>query len=146
MITYEDIEAFRDANVYWDADYEKEQRDAMTVPEMVHEFATTAGQKPSASLSVQLVKEEFKEWVESLYSAPLDIRGDAAELKELADLVYVVYGYARVMGWDLDEAVRRVHENNMGRMRQPDGSIKRREDGKIIKNPDYPKVQLEDLV
>ena len=49
-------------------------------------------------------------------------------------------------GYDLDEAVRRVHINNMGRMLQPDGTIKRREDGKIIKNPDYPKVKLDDLV
>ena len=57
-----------------------------------------------------------------------------------------LYGYANTRGWDLDEAVRRVHDNNMGRMYQPDGTIKRREDGKIIKNKDYPKVKLEDLV
>jgi len=50
------------------------------------------------------------------------------------------------MGYDLDEAVRRVHENNVGRCVQPDGSVKRREDGKIIKNKDYPKVNLTDLV
>jgi predicted HAD superfamily Cof-like phosphohydrolase len=68
------------------------------------------------------------------------------ELKELADLTYVIFGYARVRGWNLLEAVSRVHENNMGRCVQPDGSIKRREDGKVLKNPDYPAVDLSDLV
>lgn len=44
------------------------------------------------------------------------------------------------------EAFKRVHENNMGRMFQEDGSIKRRKDGKIIKNRKYPKVKLGDLL
>jgi predicted HAD superfamily Cof-like phosphohydrolase len=60
--------------------------------------------------------------------------------------VYVIYGYANARGWDLDEALYRVHSNNLGRMYQPDGSIKRREDGKIEKNDSYPKVDLGDLV
>ena len=34
----------------------------------------------------------------------------------------------------------------MGRMYQPDGTIKRRDDGKILKNKEYPKVDLADLV
>jgi len=67
-------------------------------------------------------------------------------LKELADLVYVCFGYAVTYGWDLTEAVSRVHENNMGRMFQPDGSIKYREDGKVMKNKEYPPVDLSDLV
>jgi len=64
----------------------------------------------------------------------------------LADLVYVIYGFANAKGWDLDEAIRRVHVNNLGRCIQPDGTIQRRVDGKILKNKDYPKVNLEDLV
>lgn len=44
------------------------------------------------------------------------------------------------------EAFTRVHKNNMGRVFQSDGTIKRREDGKILKNPDYPKVVLKDLI
>jgi len=46
----------------------------------------------------------------------------------------------------LDEAVRRVHENNVGRCVQPDGTVKRREDNKILKNKDFPKVDLSDLL
>ena len=50
------------------------------------------------------------------------------------------------MGWDLSEALHRVHENNLARVIQDDGTIKRREDGKIIKNPNAPKINLEDLL
>jgi predicted HAD superfamily Cof-like phosphohydrolase len=68
------------------------------------------------------------------------------DLKKLTDLAYEVCGYANAVGYDLDEAIRRVHANNLGRCLQPDGTIKRREDGKVIKNPDYPKVTLADLI
>jgi predicted house-cleaning noncanonical NTP pyrophosphatase (MazG superfamily) len=111
----------------------------MTPMDMVTEFAEKTGQKPDPILYGRLIEEEYKEWAEEVFDK-------AAELKELADLVYVIYGYAKAHGYNLDEAVRRVHKNNLGRCTQPDGTIKRREDGKIIKNPDYPKVALGDLV
>jgi len=115
-----------------------------TTMDMVREFAKITGQEPNPKMSSKLIVEEFNEW----FAEAFDLRptGYASELKELSDLLYVVYGYANAKGWNLDEAVRRVHENNVGRCIQPDGSIKRREDGKIEKNKDYPKVQLEDLV
>ena len=110
-----------------------------TPMDMVKYYYNTAGIKPDVQTAVTLVEEELEEWRwEDLFT-----EGD---LKELADLVYVIYGYALAMGYDLDEALCRVHSNNIGRMTQPDGTIKRREDGKIIKNPDYPKVDLSDLV
>ena len=111
----------------------------MTSPsEMVKEFMFKSGQTPDKLLYEGLVIEEYGEWVEA--------DADEEEIKELADLIYVIYGYAVSKGWDLDEAVRRVHENNVGRMYQEDGTIWRRDDGKIIKNKSYPKVNLEDLV
>jgi len=108
--------------------------------EMVKQYKKVTGQEADPKLYEQLLEEEYQEWLDS------DLEGAQAELKELADLVYVIYGYANACGWDLDEALYRVHSNNLGRMYQPDGSIKRREDGKIIRNPDYPKVDLSDLV
>ena len=112
-----------------------------TPTEMVKEYAKVSGQKPDVLLYQRLMGEEFDEWADETTT-----NDKVAELKELADLLYVIYGYANARGWDVEEALKRVHENNMGRMRQPDGSIKRREDGKIIKSPDYPKVTLEDLI
>lgn len=117
----------------------QEVTEPRTVMYMVREFATITEQTPDELLYERLIVEEYEEWKKEVF------RG-ADELKELADLVYVIYGYANARGYDLDEAVSRVHVNNIGRCIQPDGSIKRREDGKILKNPDYPKVSLEDLV
>lgn len=113
----------------------------MTPMEMVQQFQRVSGQEPDPALYRDLVHEEFFEWDTEWRSIT-----KAPQLKELADLVYVIYGYANSRGWDLDEALKRVHANNMGRMYQPDGTIQRREDGKIVKNKDYPKVRLEDLV
>jgi predicted HAD superfamily Cof-like phosphohydrolase len=112
-----------------------------TVPEMVREFAKVTGQKGTQGLYANLIQEEFDEWRSEYLRNTKE-----PQLKELADLVYVIYGYASAVGYDLSEAISRVHENNMGRCIQPDGSIQRREDGKILKRKDYPKVQLEDLV
>lgn len=131
MITEQDLEAFG----YWSHETQEPQK---TPTEMVKEYAKTSGQKPDAGLYAELITEEFEEWVGEFAPVP--------ELKELADLLYVIYGYANARGWDVEEALRRVHKNNMGRMYQPDGTIKRRADGKIEKNKDYPKVDLSDLV
>ena len=121
----------------------------ITISEMVEEYVTTANQPVNEDMAAKLVTEEYGEWADEAYPEQL-FRDrpdkDKLELKELADLIYVCYGRARAKGWDLDKAVERVHENNMGRMFQPDGTIQFREDGKVMKNKDCPKVYLGDLV
>ena len=117
---------------------EKAKVFCMTPMDMVQEFAKVTGQVPKVDLYEKLIYEEYDEWLEEI--------DPSKELKELSDLVYVIFGYANAMGWDLMEAVRRVHVNNLGRCKQQDGTIQRREDGKIIKNPAYPAVDLSDLV
>ena len=136
MITEHDLEAFG----YWSYETQEPQK---TPTEMVKEYAKVSGQKPDAGLYAALIEEEFKEWFQEFIVYGSQKKD---ELKELADLLYVIYGYANARGWDVEEALRRVHKNNMGRMYQPDGTIKRRADGKIEKNKDYPKVDLSDLV
>lgn len=134
MITDEDIQAFEEANSY----YTHKGFIKSSIPSLVMSFMRKAQQEPDKDLYFRLVLEESDEWFRA--------ESQAEELKELADLVYVIYGYAISNGWDLDEAIRRVHNNNMGRMTQPDGTIRRRLDGKIEKNPHYPKVDLSDLL
>jgi predicted HAD superfamily Cof-like phosphohydrolase len=56
--------------------------------------------------------------------------------KELADLLYVVYGAADSFDIDVDEAFRRVHASNMSKLGE-DGKPVRREDGKVLKGPNY---------
>lgn len=132
MITDHDIRDMDTNGVMW------EYYNSPLVSEMVKEFSEVLDQEPNPTLYQHLIFEEFEEFETAFYKED--------ELKEMADLVYVVYGYANAKGYNLDEALRRVHANNLGRCIQPDGSILRREDGKIIKNKDYPKVMLDDLV
>lgn len=131
MITEEDMQAFG----YYTLDREKAKA---TPTEMVKEFAKVTGQTPNRKLYSNLIHEEYLEWQNEV--AP------EKELKELADLLYVIYGYANACGWDIQEALYRVHKNNLERILQPDGSIKRREDGKILKIDNPPKVILSDLL
>ena len=113
-----------------------------SIAEMVDEFAVAADQPKDILMSKKLVLEEFQELVDEWSDSASKPEN---RLKEMGDLVYVLFANARAEGYDLEEAVKRIHKNNMGRMFQPDGTIKRRDDGKILKNKEYPKVYLKDL-
>ena len=93
-----------------------------------------------------LIVEEFKEFLEAeemLFRNNIDFPAEA--LKELADLVYVCYQYAENMGWFLDEALDRVHQSNMSKLDE-DGKPIYREDGKVLKGPNYAPPNLTDLI
>ena len=93
-----------------------------------------------------LITEEFKEFLEA--DGMLFRNGNeypANCLKELSDLVYVCYQYAANMGWDLDEAMFRVHQSNMSKL-DDEGKPIYREDGKVLKGPNYKPPNLADLV
>ena len=93
-----------------------------------------------------LIVEEFKEFIEAEYNmALMDINSRADCLKELADLVYVCAQYAENMDWDLEQALRRVHKSNMSKLGE-DGKPIKREDGKVLKGPNYQPPNLSDLV
>lgn len=69
----------------------------------------------------------------------------AALLKELCDLQYVLSGFAVTFGLPFDEAFQRVHESNMSKL-GPDGKPVYRDDGKVMKGPNYKEPNLTDLV
>ena len=101
---------------------------------------------PARTRQRNLITEEFKEFLEAealLYLTSSKPKEDC--LKELADLVYVCYQYASNMGWNLDEAMHRVHESNMSKL-DNEGNPIYREDGKVLKGPNYKPPNLEDLV
>jgi len=59
--------------------------------------------------------------------------------------VYVCQQEAAAFGWDLQTAYNRVHASNMSKLGE-DGKPLRREDGKILKGPNYFVPSLIDLV
>ena len=120
------------------------------ISEQAKEFRTQYNLKSSAtkgkrSYQKNLIVEEFKEFLEAeglLFRKNNNIHAEA--LKELADLVYVCYQYAENMGWFLDEALDRVHASNMSKLGE-DGEPVYREDGKVLKGPNYKPPDLTDL-
>ena len=98
------------------------------------------------SVQKNLIVEEFNEFLEAdglLFRNGPSFQSDT--LKELADLVYVCFQYAENMGWDLDEAMNRVHLSNMSKLGE-DGKPIYREDGKVLKGPNYAPPTLTDLL
>ena len=114
-----------------------------SLQEQAMEFRTRYGiksSKESRTMQRDLIVEEFKEF---MYAATEE--GYDAELKELADLVYVCFQYAENMEWDLEEAMNRVHKSNLSKLGL-DGKPIRRPDGKVMKGPKYQPPNLSDLV
>lgn len=102
----------------------------------------------SLNLQQSLIDEEHLEVAYAYLDLKEDITNKRARehlLKELADLVYVCHQMAAAFGWDLQTAHNRVHESNMSKLGE-DGKPIRREDGKILKGPNYFVPSLIDLV
>lgn len=98
-------------------------------------------------LQIDLIAEESNEFFMAYDDALNDIqnpRSREAALKELADLVYVCFQFAAAAGWELDEALARVHRSNMSKL--VDGKPVKREDGKVLKGPNYEPPFLTDLI
>ena len=102
--------------------------------------------RKTTSYQTRLISEEYTEFIEAeslIYRDNPKFREDT--LKELADLVYVCYQYAENMGWSLDEALDRIHKSNMSKLGE-DGKPIYREDGKVLKGPNYKPPSLTDLI
>ena len=95
-----------------------------------------------------LIEEESNEFLEACKDLR-DVANTPANhfevLKELSDLVFVCYQFAAAYGLDLDTAMERVFESNMSKLGD-DGKPIYREDGKVLKGPNYKKPKLDDLI
>ena len=102
---------------------------------LVHPSPTVVDER-TRELRIRLIQEEFEELKEAL------ARGDLESIsKELADLLYVVYGTAVSHGIDMDPVFREVHRSNMSKV----GGYKR-EDGKWVKPATYSPACIEPIL
>ena len=100
------------------------------------QVSPTAASEETKRLRIRLIQEEFDELKESMAEGNL-----AALAKEMADLLYVVYGTAVSYGIDMDPVFREVHRSNLSKV----GGYKR-EDGKWVKPPTYSPADIEPLL
>ena len=104
--------------------------------------------RAALSLRLKLIQEEYRELCAELLSMQGDHNNkdkQANVLKEVCDCIYVLVGFMEKLGYDTDEAFKRVHESNMSKTNL-EGKAEYREDGKLIKGDNYKPPVLIDLV
>ena len=120
--------------------------------ERVQEFMKVFGQevkeKPewpngeTMELRIDLIEEELGEFKDAILSAD----GTLVDIADaLSDLLYVVYGAGHSFGLDLDACFKEVHRSNMSKLDEYGKPIYR-EDGKVLKGPDFTEPDLESMI
>lgn len=82
-----------------------------------------------AGMYADLITEEFDEWWAAQPGSPDD--ADAC-----IDIMVVLIGYMFSRGWPAEELWKEVVRSNMSKV-GPDGFVRRREDGKILKPENF---------
>ena len=119
---------------------------------LVEEFMTTFGQEVKikaewpnedvCDLRVDLISEEFDELREAIYTK----EGTLVDVADaLTDLLVVIYGAGHAFGIDLDSCFAEVHRSNMSKLGE-DGKPIYREDGKVLKGPNFSEPDLKGIV
>ena len=113
----------------------------------VRDFMKTFGQevktepelpdKETAKLRIELIVEELNELIDANEDKDLIGIADA-----LTDILYVTYGAGHAFGIDLDSCFREVQRSNMSKLGE-DGKPIYREDGKVLKGPNYSEPDLK---
>jgi len=113
----------------------------------VRDFMKTFGQEvktepefpteETAKLRIELIVEELNELIDANEDKDLVGIADA-----LTDILYVTYGAGHAFGIDLDSCFREVQRSNMSKLGE-DGKPIYREDGKVLKGPNYSEPDLK---
>jgi predicted HAD superfamily Cof-like phosphohydrolase len=102
---------------------------------ILNPFPTVVDER-TRELRVRLIQEEFDELKEAIAAEDLP-----SIAKEMADLLYVVYGTAVSYGIDMEPVFREVHRSNISKV----GGHKR-EDGKWVKPATYSPARIEPIL
>ena len=110
-----------------------------------HPVGTASFLEPKElQLRLRLIDEERDELWKAIGEYLIGEGGRKEIYKELGDLLYVVLGFAVTFGIPLDVVFDRIHKSNMSKVGD-DGKPIYREDGKVIKGPNYRPPDLSDL-
>ena len=91
-----------------------------------------------ASLYYKLIKEEFDE----LCDASIRVE----ELDAIADLIWVLIGYAHARGYNIEGAWNEVARSNMSKIDPVSGKVIKRADGKILKPETFSPPNLQPFI
>ena len=118
--------------------------------EKVRTFMRTFGQEvktrpdipdgKTVNLRIELIAEELEELWDACEKKDVTEIADA-----LTDILYVTYGAGHAFGIDLDKCFQEVQNSNMSKL-GTDGKPIYREDGKIMKGPNYSEPNLKKVL
>jgi predicted HAD superfamily Cof-like phosphohydrolase len=100
----------------------------------------TIPSKERVDLRLSLIEEELGELREAIEANDIVEIADA-----LTDILYVTYGAGLEFGVPLDVCFHEVHSSNMSKLGE-DGNPIYREDGKIMKGPNYFPPDLKRII
>lgn len=122
----------------------------MTQFEMVHEFHRVYDcninpmpelpSKDERALRMSLLKEEYNEYIMGEKHHNIVEIADA-----LADMLYIINGTCVSYGIPIDKIFAEVHASNMSKLDE-NGQVLRREDGKVLKGPNYFKPRIREIL
>lgn len=129
--------------------YERKVRDFHLAFDIGVDFPLTAD---LLAFRKKLIEEEVQElyaeidrgMAEYAASGKVSQKTLADMMKEMADVQYILSGMAVTFGMPVDAVFDRVHDSNMSKLGD-DGKPVRREDGKVMKGPNYHPPVLDDL-
>ena len=115
------------------------------VKEFMKSFGQEVKSKPAwphwetMDLRIDLIQEELGELKDAIVNGD----GTLVDVADaLSDLLYVVYGAGHSFGIDLDKCFAEVHRSNMSKLGE-DGKPIYREDGKVLKGPNFSEPDLK---
>jgi predicted HAD superfamily Cof-like phosphohydrolase len=94
----------------------------------------------TVKLRIELISEELQELVDACNANDIIEVADA-----LTDILYVTYGAAHSFGIPIDECFKEVQRSNMSKLGE-DGKPIYREDGKVMKGPNYSVPNLKNVL
>lgn len=103
----------------------------------VETFLNAVGQNPppfnaeesdQSRLYKNLIDEEYGEFLDAWHA-----NDDAEKADACFDMIWVIIGYMRSRGWDVDKIWEHGAGTNLSKIDPTTGLVRRREDGKILK-------------
>ena len=125
---------------------------ALKVKEFMKVFGQEVKEEPkfpndnTVNARIDLIHEEFDELKQAIYSDEARNEGTLVAIADaLTDILYVTYGMAHSFGIDIDESFRTEHVSNMSKLDE-DGKPIYRDDGKVLKGPNYRPPNLKEIM
>lgn len=117
----------------------------------VEKFLVAVGQNPpeyptlAETATSDLYKKLIKEEIEEFWEAEA-VADDTEMLDACFDMIWVIVGYARSRGWNMDKAWVEGAASNLSKIDPETGLVRRREDGKILKPEGWKEPDFKQFV